>query len=91
MRILFIGGGNMATALIGGLLKRGLAASDIRVVEVSEDARHRLKQAFGVATQAGLDDAGVVEDVVLLAVKPQHLRDVAQWLRPHLHGQLVVS
>ncbi|MGH6830500.1 MAG: NAD(P)-binding domain-containing protein, partial [Methylocella sp.] len=57
MRILFIGGGNMATALVGGLLKRGLAASDIRVVEVSEDARHRLKQAFGVATQAGLDDA----------------------------------
>ena len=91
MRILFIGGGNMATALIGGLLKQGLAAGDIRVVEVSEDARHRLRQAFGVAAQEGLDEAGVIEDMVLLAVKPQHLRDVAQWLRPHLRGQLVVS
>ncbi len=91
MRILFIGGGNMATALIGGLLKQGLAASDIRVVEVSEDARHSLRQAFGVVAQAGLAETGVVEDVVLLAVKPQHLRDVAQRLRPHLHGQLVVS
>jgi len=91
MRILFIGGGNMASALIGGLLKQGLSAGDIRVVEVSEDARHGLHQAFGVTTQAGLDEAGVVEDIVLLAVKPQHLRDVAQWLRPHLHGQLVVS
>jgi len=40
MRILFIGGGNMASALIGGLLKQGLSAGDIRVVEVSEDARH---------------------------------------------------
>ena len=81
----------MASALIGGLLKQGFAAGDIRVIEVSEEARHRLRQAFGVAVQEGLDETGVVEDMVLLAVKPQHLRDVAQWLRPHLRGQLVVS
>lgn len=91
MRILFVGGGNMASALIGGLLKQGFAAGDIRVIEVSEEARHRLRQAFGVTAQEGLDEAGVVEEMVLLAVKPQHLRDVAQWLRAHLHGQLVVS
>ncbi len=91
MRILFIGGGNMATALIGGLLKQGLVAGDIRVVETSDDARHRLQQTFGVTTQAGLDQAGVVEDLVLFAVKPQQLRDVAQRMVPHLHGRLVVS
>jgi len=91
MRILFVGGGNMGSALIGGLLKQGLAAGDILVVEVSEDARLRLRETFGVASQAELDETGVVADVVLLAVKPQHLRDAAQRLRPRLRGRLVVS
>lgn len=91
MRILFVGGGNMGSALIGGLLKQGLAASDILVVEVSEDARLRLRETFGVASQSELDETGVVADVVLLAVKPQHLRDAAQRLRPHLRGRLAVS
>jgi pyrroline-5-carboxylate reductase len=90
MRILFIGGGNMASALIGGLLQRGFQPADLRVIEVSEEARGRLRQSFGVVVAGALDGA-ITEDVVLLAVKPQQMPGVAQGLRPHLRGQLVLS
>ncbi|HEX4985814.1 MAG TPA: pyrroline-5-carboxylate reductase [Burkholderiales bacterium] len=90
MRVLFMGGGNMATAMIGGLLQQGFAAGDLRAVDVSEEARLRLQQRFGVAVAA---DAGtaVTEDVVLLAVKPQQMQALAKRLRALLRGQLVIS
>jgi pyrroline-5-carboxylate reductase len=90
MRILFIGGGNMATALIGGLLQQGFKPGDLRVVDVSEEARQRLQQQFGVNAIPGFDD-GIAEDAVLLAVKPQQMRAVAKDLSAHLRGQLVIS
>jgi len=80
----------MASALIGGMLQRGFQVSDIRVVEVSAEARERMQKQFGVAVAAGVD-AAIGEDVVLLAVKPQQMRDVARGLQPHLRGQLVIS
>jgi len=80
----------MATALIGGLLQQGLKPGDLRVVEVSEEARTRLQQQFGVSTVAAIDQE-IPEDAVLLAVKPQQLRSVAKTLRAHLKGQLVIS
>ena len=90
MRILFIGGGNMATALIGGLLQQGFKPGDLRAVDVSEEARRRLQQQFGVSAIAALDGE-IAEDVVLLAVKPQQMRVVAKELRASLRGQLVIS
>jgi pyrroline-5-carboxylate reductase len=90
MRILFIGGGNMATALIGGLLRQGFGHSDIRVVEVSPEARQRLQRDLGVEV-SGQADAPIGEDVVVLAVKPQQLREVATGLQPLLRGQLTIS
>ena len=90
MRILFIGGGNMATALIGGLLQQGFKPGDLRAVEVAEEARRRLQQHFGVSAIAALDGE-IAEDVVLLAVKPQQMRVVAKALRASLRGQLVIS
>src|SRR5258708_7494928 len=90
MRILFVGGGNMATALIGGLLQEGFKPGDLRVVDVSEQARQRLQSRFGVNAIAAVD-GDIAEDAVLLAGKPQQMHAGAQNLRACLRGQLVIS
>ena len=80
----------MATALIGGLLQQGYRPGDLRVVELSEEARARLRQQFGVSAVAAIDQE-IPEDAVLLAVKPQQMRAAAKALRVSLKGQLVIS
>src|SRR5258706_5856992 len=91
LKIGFIGGGNMASALAGGLIKRGQAAKDIRVVEVDALARKRIRklgvEVLGKCEKKSL--AGV--QVVVLAVKPQQMREAAGALAPLLEGHLVVS
>jgi len=82
----FIGGGNMASAIIGGLAARGTPLRDLRVVEPSQAQRERLHerlQGIGVhpATSA---DAVTGADIVVLAVKPQQMREAARALAPFL-------
>lgn len=91
MKIAFIGGGNMAGALIGGLTGKGFAAADIRVVEITSEARERLKSRFGVAVYEDAAPAVAGAAVVVLAVKPQQLYPVVKQLAPLLDGQLVLS
>ncbi|RKP51036.1 pyrroline-5-carboxylate reductase [Trinickia fusca] len=91
MKIAFIGGGNMAAALIGGLIKRGVAAADLYAIDVNEQARERTQTQFGVKTGAHTDEALRDYDAIVLAVKPQVLKSVAAALAPHLSTQLVVS
>ncbi|TKC91064.1 pyrroline-5-carboxylate reductase [Trinickia terrae] len=91
MKIAFIGGGNMAAALIGGLIKRGVAPADIYAIDVNEDARERTAQQFGIKTGAAADAALGVYDAIVLAVKPQVLKAVSEALAPHLSTQLVIS
>jgi len=89
MNISFIGGGNMARALIGGLLAKGWTAADISVVELEPSRRELLHHDFGITVTELPSAAGA--DIVVLAVKPQQLRDVAIFLGSLLHGQLVIS
>jgi pyrroline-5-carboxylate reductase len=91
MNITFIGGGNMATALIGGLLKQNFKTAQMHVVEINADNRTRLEQEFGVRTTAELANGISGSDIILLAVKPQQLSEVSRQLRPLLNGQLLLS
>jgi pyrroline-5-carboxylate reductase len=91
MKIAFIGGGNMAGALIGGLLQRGYAATDLSVVEIDAAARERLTKRFGIPAVPAAGTETSSSDVILLAVKPQHMRAAGQDLRPLLSTQLVIS
>jgi pyrroline-5-carboxylate reductase len=91
MKITFLGGGNMAVALIGGLLAKGFAAADIQVAEHHPETRERLVHKFGLRAVSTLDAAALACDVLLLAVKPQQMRDALAPLAGRLGPQLVVS
>jgi pyrroline-5-carboxylate reductase len=86
MKVTFIGGGNMATALIGGRIAAGAAAGDFRVVDPVAAQREALSKRFaGIACFAS-PTAQVLEGatVAVLAVKPQQMRDAATALSPHV-------
>ena len=91
-KIVFIGGGNMARALIGGLRASAGEGLSITVSDPNVDQRQQLEQQFGVA---GTDDNIAAIDgaqIIVLAVKPQILADVARQLAPHVQpDQLVIS
>ncbi len=86
MTTIFIGGGNMAAALIGGMGARGAAISGFRVVEPLPEARARLASRHpGLTLCAEVTSEVLVgAALVVLAVKPQQMRSAAQAVAPHL-------
>ena len=75
--ICFIGGGNMATSLIGGLIAQGHTANSISVSDPNEAQREQLTTQYGINTFADCAPALADADIVVLAVKPQVMKDVA--------------
>jgi pyrroline-5-carboxylate reductase len=92
-KIGFIGGGNMAASLIGGLIADGTSPSQIRVADPDAQCTQSLQQQFGI--QLATDNTALVEnsDVLVLAVKPQVLRDVCQQIAQtvQLRHPLIIS
>ncbi len=89
--IALIGGGNMASALIGGLLRAGLPANQIVVVEPFEAQRQKLAQGFGVQAQAVADARLAAASMVVWAVKPQLFAEAAAPCAPHIGQALQLS
>lgn len=90
MKIAFLGGGNMANALVGGLLAKGFDRSSLSVVELSPAARERIA-AHGVRVGTAPDAAMGEADTLVLAVKPQDLRAALASVASRVKEKLVVS
>ena len=91
MKIVFLGGGNMANALIGGMVKQGFAASDIDVIDLGPDARAKLTASYGVTCHASADTSPAAPDILVLAVKPQQMKEAVAPLVDKLGNALVIS
>ena len=90
-RIAFIGGGNMASAIIGGLIKQGLPPAQVAVVEPFAEARARLRQQFGVTAEEHAGPALAAAGLVVWAVKPQTFKEAAAQARAHVQQALQLS
>jgi pyrroline-5-carboxylate reductase len=91
LSISFIGGGNMARSLIGGLIARGHAASSIVVADPLASQLELLKTTYGVHTAPANAEAAHRGDVVILAVKPQELHNVARDIADAVRDKLLIS
>jgi pyrroline-5-carboxylate reductase len=89
VRITFLGGGNMAAALIGGLIAKGADARSISVIEVSPAARERLAARYPVQIATAPTAAVSRSEVLVLAVKPQDAK--AALASVSVNKQLVLS
>ena len=91
IKIGFIGGGNMSMALIGGLIRQGVKPQNIHVIEPLEAQRSHLYQQWQVHTYASMHETVCQTDVLILAVKPQQMKQALTPLAGKIHQALVIS
>ncbi|OYY47796.1 MAG: pyrroline-5-carboxylate reductase [Polaromonas sp. 35-63-240] len=90
-RIAFIGGGNMASAIIGGLIRRGLLVGQIQVVEPWAEQRARLQAQWDIQAHEAPGASLSAATLVVWAVKPQVFREAALPVRVHARQALHLS
>ncbi len=93
LKLAFIGGGNMAEAMLAAVLSRGVTSPEmVTVSDINPERRRHLAQRYGVKTTESNPEAAAGADVVVLAIKPQALPEVAKGLKGRLEpGQLLLS
>jgi pyrroline-5-carboxylate reductase len=89
LKLGFIGAGNMASALIKGIQQQH--ATFVHVVDVNETVLSVWEQEYAATSASEISAQFAVLDVIVLAVKPQQLKQVAQQLAPFLNQQLILS
>lgn len=89
--IAFIGGGNMASAIIGGLIGQGMVPAQLTVVEPFAETAAKLKQDFDIAALRVASPVLTQADLVVWAVKPQMFAQAAQTVQAHTTGALHLS
>jgi pyrroline-5-carboxylate reductase len=90
VRIACIGGGNMARAIIGGLIAKGLQPAEILVVDVDVIARSKIAAQFGVEVAGSMEKIAHA-DVILFAVKPQQMQEAAAAVALHAGEALFIT
>lgn len=94
MNISFIGGGNMARAIIGGLKNNGFDMATLTVIEPDAQKRAQLAVEFNVQVSDSYvenNNTNAINNVVVLAVKPQQLQEVCSQLSKKLRSELIIS
>ena len=91
MKLGVIGCGNMATAMLTGILKEGLVSrEDVLAADPSEEARERFEKGLGVAVTADNREVAAHAETLILAVKPNHVEPVAEEIRDALRGDVII-
>ncbi len=91
LNIAFIGGGNMASAIFGGLIRQGLPARQITVVEPFAETAERVRRDFGVQVLAQAGPELSAAELVVWAVKPQMFKEAAAPVAAHTGQALHLS
>jgi pyrroline-5-carboxylate reductase len=89
--ITIIGAGNMGASLLGGLIKNGYSPKDLWITDPDEQKLSHLQEQFKVNVTQSNEQAVKNAKIIILAVKPQILADVATSLQQHINDTLIIS